>query len=241
LCAFIAEALELFGIIELSLGEQIILILVGLLAIDALTERLTVLEGIKNEIKSINIPKSGSKYFLKHRKDLPKLEERLENAKALDICGHSLLAISTQNTDLIQEKLKSGCDIRALILNSSDEKLMEMSCNFVGDYSPTTLAREIRTSISSFLAFPKYENSGTLEIRIYDYPLAHNILIVNGLYENGNMRVEPYITKRRAPTNPGFDVHKSDDPVWFEVFYKEFNDQWDMATPLNDVISKLGL
>ena len=240
LFAFFAGILDLLSIISLSIGEQIILILVGLLAVDALTERMTILENIRNDIHSLNLNKTSSKDFLLHRKNIPKLEERLANAKTLDMCGHSLLAISTQFADLIQEKLSTGCKIRALVLDPRDPKLMEMASNFAGDYTANILSQEIRVSLGSFLAYPSSVDGNSLQINVYNAPISHGILIINADYDDGEMRVEPYLTGRRPPTGPGFNIKKHDDPIWFDVFYTEFKTQWNRAKPLSELSSEFG-
>ena len=239
LLAFVAQALELFGVITLSLGEKLLLLLIGLLAIDALTERLTVLENIRSDIRKIGKNQISLNDIFHFRAGLPPLEEQLATAKSIDVCGMSLLSISTEHRELLLDKVKKGCRIRLLLPNSRDENLMQKIAPFVGTLSPEIHTQAITTSLDSLNSLPALVDSKLMEIRICKYPPAHGLFIINGDTPEGEMRVEMYVYKRVPRNTPGFYIRKSQDLNWFEIFWTEFEELWASATPYEiDVINQ---
>jgi hypothetical protein len=231
LLAFVAQPLQLFGVINLSLGERILLLLIGLLGVDALTERLTVLENIRSDIRKIGKNQISLNDLFHFRARLPPLEELLANAKSIDISGMSLLSISTEHRELLLDKVRKGCRIRLLLPNSKDEDLMRKIAPFVGTLSAEIHTQAIITSLDSLTSLPALFNSDLMQIRICDYPPAHGLFIINGNTPEGNVRVELYVYKRVPRNTPGFYIRKSQDLNWFEIFWTEFEDLWANATP----------
>ncbi|MBE7467789.1 MAG: hypothetical protein HS114_01445 [Anaerolineales bacterium] len=228
LLAFVAQALDLLNIIQLSLGEQLILLLIGLLGVDALTERLSMLEKIRDEIKALdgNSPVRASKFFQPRDKIAP-LQDRISDVQSIDICGISLLAISTQHYNLLL-KVRKGCKIRLLLLNPNNDALIEILAGFAS--KPEIIQQEIRTSLSNFFIDQNFTNSKFVEIRVSDYIIPHTMLITDADKSKGKMRVEMYAGKW-ASSRPGFDVCKSEDPAWFNLFLTQFNELWSKAKP----------
>ena len=235
LLAFTAQALDLFSVISLSLGEQIILLLLTLIAIDALTERITVLDGIKTDIKNIGRGKAQLSELLNYRSQLPPLEDRLSGAKSIDICGMSLLAISTEYRGLLLKKVMNGCRVRLIILNPLNESLMQMITTLVSYAAPEVHTHAITTSLASLSSDSAFINSDLVQIRLLDYPLAHGLFIMNGDTPTGEMRVELYMHNETPRNTPGFSIKREKDPEWFNYFLTEFQELWERAVPYNSV------
>lgn len=184
----------------------------------------------KKKLSSIQI------YDSRYR--LPPLEERLKNVKSLYIAGMSLLAISTQNYELLFKKIDEKCEIKLLLLNPENETLMKSTCIFVGNLNQEEHRQEIITSINTFVSDPTFLKSGLVEIRIYDYPLTHGIFITDGENTEGKMHIEMYIYKKRGGWTPRFPLVKKDNPELFSFFLEEFKAIWNNASPYQKWIMK---
>ena len=110
--AGIALILSLLGSIQLTVPEGIVIALLGLLVIDALTERLTVLETIDARLRNLSGGQS-----LKGREAIPPIDQRLDRAREVCIAvvsGHSLFS---GHLALFERLLRDGCTIRVLLLD----------------------------------------------------------------------------------------------------------------------------
>jgi len=228
LVAATVPALYSLGIIQLTVGEGFIIGLIAVLAIDALIERVKVLNEIRNDVKQLMLRSLTSQDVFQTRPSSP-LEDRLANAKSLDIAAPSLNAIAKTQHDLLLKKASEGCKIRLLLLNPHNEELMKYTYLLMGATSPEEQKGEILSSLDRFTNHNPYLQSGLLQIRMHDYPLTHGLFITNSDMPNGKLRVETYIKDRRPNRTPGFVVHKATDPWTFNQYTNEFNDLWDKA------------
>lgn len=113
----VVEVLGALGQVTLTQGEQIILLLIVLLAIDALTERLTILEKIQDEIKMFG--KGSLINLLEERRFLISFyEEKTAKADEIDIITLSMGAVLDhyKEADLIRWILDEGKRVRILVM-----------------------------------------------------------------------------------------------------------------------------
>lgn len=224
--AFSAPIFDLLNIIQLTLGENLVLLIVGLLAIDALTERISTLEGIRKEIELLKGNQiSASRFFYIPDKRKP-LKDEVAHAKTIDICGVSLLDISTRHYELLCRKAANGCKIRLILLNPNESELMQVVHILLGLSEADNLIQEIRNSLRTFFSQPIFCNSNFVEIRLYDKPLPHTMLIINGGEQDGSMNVDLYVTYKRGESRPCFTIRRNDASAWYELFWEEFNQIW---------------
>jgi hypothetical protein len=235
--AFVAQALELFGIIQLSVGEQIIMLLLAFLAIDALSERLNTIEKLRKEIRIIQNNQTAANNFFSYRDEIPSLSDFLMNAKSIDVTGASLLALATQNRLSLEEKLKQGCKFRLICFNPHAEQLSEMAYALSGAISPIGLSREILISLENLQKIIT-DNPNLFEVRTYGQSIAHSVVITDGNTLQGKMRVEIYVAGKTGPHRPGFFLKKYESPGWFSVFMDEFEMMWEQSVPLMKLKSK---
>jgi hypothetical protein len=226
-----APFLNSYSVVPLTKGEEFIVGLIAVLAIDALIERVKVLNEIRIDVKRIATRNASLQDIFQPRTLLGPLEDRLANAKSIDIAGPSLNAIAKSQHELLLKKAGEGCKIRLLLLSPHNETLMKNSYSLVASITPEEQKGEIISSLDRFVNNNLYLQSGTFQIRTYDYPFPHGILITNSDLPSGELRVEMYIPGRRPNRTPGFTVHKATDPERFDEFAREFNDLWDKAQP----------
>lgn len=233
LSAIVASVLSLFNVIQLSGGERIVIVLLALLAGDALTERLAILQKMREEIKALKQGPVTASSFFRLRAQLRSLADKLATTtpQTIDACGMSLLGLSTQHSGLLVRKVQEGSQMRLLLLNSENADLTQLTYRLGGVNASTRLVQEIRTSRSALLSDPQFIGSDQVQIRIYDYAIGHAMLIIDGNKPGGELRVAMYITGRVAEDRPVFTIRRDEDREWFELFQKEFQEMWEKATP----------
>jgi len=230
--AFGVQVFNLVGWVTLSLGEQIILLLIGLLVVDALTERLAVLEKIRADLKTIGARGKQVGDVLRVRdQSVSSMEDRLARARSLDIAGTGLLGLTLTYSELLAPKAKNGCHIRLLLLNPKNSELMKTTNSLVGNLPLDSHVNEVETSVKVLGDLLASSEFPSLEVRLSDFPLPHTLFIVNGNNSSGEMQVESYMHLKRPSMVPSVMIHKNEDPKWFEMFWDEFNSLWDAATP----------
>lgn len=229
----------IIGVLSFEILSAAILATLGLLANALLENRRSLekissffsqLEALPLKIESLVDHQTTLDEVFRTRSQLPQFEAQLHGAQSIDMCGMSMLALTTLYRDLFVDKLRNGCRIRLILLNPDNLSLMEMVSAFVTSINKETHTNAIKTSIQS-LTTDNVFNTDLLEVRIYDYPLSHGMLIVNGDSPHGKLRVELYMSKGMPANAPGFYIQKHDDSFWFEVFKEEFDSIWEKAIP----------
>ena len=89
LSAIVASVLSLFNVIQLSGGEGIVIVLLALLAGDALTERLTILQKMREEIKALKQGPVTASSFFRLRAQLRSLADKLRPTSMLPLTAGS--------------------------------------------------------------------------------------------------------------------------------------------------------
>ena len=247
LLAIVVGILGVVGNVRFEIISAAILATLGLLAnsllasrrsTDKLAERLTALESIRSDIASIGKGQLALEKFFLTREQLPSFEEQLTDAQSIDICGMSLLAVATRHRGILLDKVRRGCKIRLLLLNPRNESLMQMIAPFISSLTVPAHTDAIRTSLTCLRSDPAFFNSDLVQIRVYDYPLAHAMLVINRDMPDGRLRVEMYMHSSMPANAPGFYILKKDEPRWFDVFVAEFEEHWASATPCWDANDK---
>jgi uncharacterized membrane protein len=123
--AFVAMLLATLGILKMSVPEGIILSLLGLLAADALVERMGVLERIQNSLESLNLSDENEPQLMWELDMLEneKFEKYLQGANELFISGGSLIGFLNDQREVLEKWLSQTPDAR-LKLILVDPKLL---------------------------------------------------------------------------------------------------------------------
>ena len=111
-----AIVLSTIGILTLSLAESIIIALLALLAIDALTERVSLLQLIDQKISSLS-----EEQALRPRDKILQPREYARSASEICITGISASSMTNQDMTFYKEKMTDGCNIKILILDPDSE------------------------------------------------------------------------------------------------------------------------
>ncbi len=231
---FAGNILGLLGVIQISVVEGLILLAIGLLAIDALTERIQILSRIEIALQRIQRPKSTAESFLvSSYSQIPPLSERLLSARQLWVSGTNLTHLLTHHEEmLLKSIIQRGLEVKFLIASPESPLVDEMA---IMNYPESTDPLERfnvtlnKTSVQLQDLIEKAPSS-QIEIRyLKHYPL-QSLLIIDGDLSDGEIQVMLY--KHTRTPIAVFLLQSSSDTQWYRVFLDEFLYLWNSATSL---------
>lgn len=216
----------LFGALPISF-EQIVLAILGLLAIDTLIERTTFFNNLKNEIG-----KMGARKGLRSRlePDYKDFNTYCRGAQDVFLCGLSLGFVTMQQRFYFEDRLRNGCDFRLLIVDpelSDDafELIAEHDERFNGPSFIQFLRSELRTSLMILNGLCDIPGrTGHIEVRATKGLPAFTITMVDPSQESGKMRIELRPYKRNQGARPYFELKRreSEDRYWYDFFMQQY-------------------
>lgn len=219
-----AIILSLLGIIGLSVAENIILALLALLAIDALTERLSVLEKIENKLSSLS---SGQQ--LRTRNELPSVETQAAYASEICIIAISATSVLAQNLHFFEKKVKSSCKLRVILLNPDSSSLQTFNL-LDGGY---TAKSDIERTLRLLKEHARIEwAKDKCEIRLSKVFLPFSMFAVDLQKESGSMVITyfGYRTDTIFSGRANIFLTQSDNAEWFKFYREQFENFWSDAT-----------
>lgn len=221
--AGLAIVLSLLGILELTLAENIIVALLGLLAFDALTERLNVLEKIEAKLDY-----SSRESALKSRQEYIPLPERAEHAMEICILAISATTITAPNLGFYQNKLKSGCGIRVILLDPDSPSLEIWALQ----NKSTSTDLDIRSALETFRWLIQMSDAkGVCQLRLAEVFPPFSMVATDLQKDTGEIIVEFYTYKSALDDRPHVALNAVDDPYWYNHYKQQFEQMWANATP----------
>ena len=223
--AAVAIVLSFLGIISLSIADNIIIALLALIAIDSLTERISILERIEARIHNY----SSQRTLIKSRSDIIPLEEQAKNASEIFVVGVSGASIMPRYFDFFYRKLNEGCVIRVVLVNPQSPSLEV--------FKRQTLMRHTEKDIEGVLAnfeqlvFPKSPLKGQCALRLLDVFVPFSIFAVDLQKDSGTMIVEYRPYKRNIGNLLHFFLEASRDSYWFSFYREQAEQIWSEAIP----------
>ena len=220
LAAGTAIALSLFEIVNFSVAENILIALLALLALDALSERIGVLERIETKLGYL----SGGG-TLKTQTDLPSVQEQASHATEICIGAVSASSLFIRNLDFFESKLKDGCKIRVILLdpNASSVPIWD-SLNKI-----SLTQADIEKTLAILKELMLFNNTkGKCEVRLSNIFLPFSIFGFNMRKETGVITIA-YPNYRTLKGRAHVVLTKSDNSVWFDFYREQFEQAWEEA------------
>jgi len=222
----VAGSLELFGSSVKS--EQVIMALLGFLAIDALVERLELLTNLEQGIKTIQdklAPQVLSDAFFNGR-DFRKLESVISAAQN-EICiyGITLDTIVTL-IPVLQKRLSRGCRVRILSPDPQGESLTGIAEYFASRQA--TISARLKSNLDVLSYRLSQIRDDAVELRVLDSVLLTGHVISDAADADGRMLVQLYAYKRVRQA-PLFELSHAKDQDWFSVYLAQFDQAWEDA------------
>lgn len=236
-------------------SDQIIMALLGFLAIDALIERLDLLTKMEGDLgvvhdklkplttmaEKINlistrlIPPAPSEEFLKQRDSLV-LKAVIQLAeKEIFVYGVTLDSLVTL-VPLLHEKLKDNCKIRILVPNPDGTAFQETARYFAS--RPDVLATRLNSNLDNLSRRLKQIPSGSFEIKLVNRVFTKGCVGVDTSSERGKLLIQLYRYWYGVINAPVFELVKKYDKHWYPIFWEEIYKAWEDGTDYSDLIQQ---
>lgn len=217
-----AIVLSLFKLIDISRAEEIIITLLGLIAIDLLIERLHILEKIESKLD-----REQYKPILRKRADIIPPDKMAKNALSIHALTISAYSIGVPYIDFYESKLKEGCDIKFILLDPNSKCLATLNQQNL-DYIDTK--NHIDSSLRVLKPLSKEKKyKGKFEIRLSDVLFPFSMVGADFGKETGKMIVEIHCFKVPLDSRPHVFLEKEKDPFWFNFYQNQFELAWSNA------------
>lgn len=218
-----AIILSLFGITGLSVAENIILALLALLAVDALTERISILEKIETRLSSL----SGGQQ-LRTQAEIPSVEKHAGYASEICVIAISAASLLLRNIPFFEKMVKNGCKMRVILLNPNSSSLQTLNLLDGG----FTTKSDINKTLTILKDFAQIEGvKDRCEIHLSEVFLPFSMFAVDLQKESGSM-VITFLNYRTSSTfreRPNIFLTRS-DTEWFNYYREQFEQAWSKTT-----------
>lgn len=219
-CAII---LSLLKIMELTRAEEIIITLLGLIAIDALIERLHILEKIESKLD-----KEQYKPILRRRVEILPPDKLAKNASSIYVLAISAYSIiSGKYPDFYKSKLKEGCYIKFILLSPDSKYFDSLDQQILSDIETKD---HINSSLRILKPLSELKNyKGKLEIRLLDMFFPFSMIGIDFGEKTGKICVEYHCYKVSLEKRPHIILESEKDPDWFNFYQSQFDLAWSDA------------
>lgn len=221
---------------KVGLNEiQIILIMLGFLAVDALIEKLGYLEGIETSTKTIEniiVPYPNS-VVLRHRRDLLPFSQRVEGKRDVFVFAISANSLLSQNSRAIQNALTKGTNFRFLLVSPDNPSLEAASHSSPSAASVETQVQWIQHSVEMLRHISQDNTKGKLELRYFSGIPTTSLIAYDADTDNGSIQVEPHAFRQTPADRPLFNLQLQSKNEWYSYYKEVIEDLWDTSTPIS--------
>ncbi|MCW4055392.1 MAG: hypothetical protein NWE82_01265 [Candidatus Bathyarchaeota archaeon] len=237
-----AIVLSLFKLITLSIAEDVTIALLALLAVDALGERLGLLDRIETHVVDLSRKlesRPSADELLLLRDELPSFLSQIQKGDDIWVAGRSLAILLNNYSNQIQEATKSGKRFRFMIVDPDNLPLMNAIASSSYPYpSAVTVEQHGRQALAHLKLLVENTPEGTIMVRLADHIPTCVYFIIDGETSHGQMVIEMYGYR----LSPGQRLHIrltcSADSRTFASYLRQFNNMWLDAKPFpNDKVS----
>lgn len=235
----VAALLGLLGVPQ-TIGitsEQIILGLLGVLAIDTLIERLGYLDRIETHITHLGNkiePRVSAGNLFHSRAELPPFTTRLQQHDEIWIAGENLFGPVTDYGRQIEQAAKDGKLFRFLVVNPDNPCLMKaIALRSFTQPTASSVERLLREALAHFERLCENTPKGAIEVRLVDCVPTTAYLIADGKKPNGQMTVEMYGYKIATGERLHLELTRRANSRIFAFHLEQFESMWRDAKPLS--------
>jgi hypothetical protein len=202
-------------------SDGIIITLLALLALDALVERVGLLEKIEENISQLPFSEQ-----LKDRSALIDIREMGMNATEIMAAGPTLVQLITPNFDFFARKMHEGSELKFVLL---DPNSPAWEVWHQGQIAPTR--SDIKSSLSILYELMRLKGvKGSCEVKLSQTYLHFSLVAVDPEKESGQMNVEILALKVSLHNRPHFHLTKRKHEKWFNFFHDQFEQHWCNTT-----------
>jgi len=214
-------------------SEQIIMALLGFLAIDALIERLDILANIEQGIRTISrtiSPSATSDAFFRSR-DFHKVENLIREANnEIWVYGVTLDGLVTL-AYLLEDKLKEGCKVRILAPDPNGSAILETAYYFGSRRD--LIAMRLKNNLDILSYRLKRVANCSLEINVLNRVFTTGYVITNPNNIKGTLLIQHYMYWTGIKAAPTFELSNRHDRQWYPVYLSQFAKAWEDSVGYN--------
>lgn len=164
----------------------------------------------------------------------PTLENLIEDATAIDLCGVALATTIDSNLSAIKSALKKGIPIRVLVMGR-EENVLKIAANRSELDDRPYYENKLQSTIHNLKILNRYASSHSqkvnLRVGFMSYPPSFGIkLFHNEGGVKGSCIVELFAHHVGWGKPPIFSLDKRDDSEWFGYFQRQFEAMWQKST-----------
>lgn len=223
-------------------SDQLLLALLGVLAVDTLVERLGYLERIEKQITKIESKletKVSADDLLHPRSEIPPMTLWLTKYDEIWLAGISLHTIVHSYGRQIESAAQSGKRLRFLLANPENTALWDTFALGSFTYPDGNAVKKLATdSLALFEQILKNSPKNSIEIRLLDYDFSCSYVIGDGKKDHAKMAVEYFSYKVSAGERHHMIVSKRMDTKTFSFHFQQFEAMWKNAKPFPSSKSK---
>ena len=225
--AFMVAGLYITDNIDQRIVFSAILTILALVTINSLITRIENKEIVKT-IRELDGTTGFAGKFLKDDFDRTILANHLQNSRKALFWGFSFVSTIPFLRDEIDRGLKSGLDIKFLLVEpSSDAAKMSVFGNRPGDFEEFNHA--INANLSQLSRHIKWNSQGKLEAKIINYMPTVKLLAFDPDLPSGIMFVRLTTFRTQRQRSPWFELSNTNDSKWFNFFLEQFDLAWNEA------------
>lgn len=221
--AAVALTLSLLGYpkdYDPEVANNIVIALLGLLAMHALWERLSILGRIETSLQDLNPDK-----MFHSRDNLPSISEFCKDAQDIlfvTVVGNEVL---TANFEFFGNKLLSGCEMRVAI-SSPDSQYFLL---FQQQYGVADPKRDILGSIDVLRDIKQADSAKRLEVRFQSTLMPFSAIVMDSGKRSGALIISFHSYHKRFCSWPFLILRASDQNIWYDYFLDQMEEAWKDA------------
>ena len=217
LAAGVVIILSLVDVFELETQDEIIITLLALIAADALSERLAILEKINKQLSNLKVPQT-----LRSREYLPSLSEDAKNASEICVLAISAIALISKSMSFFEERIKSGATIRFVLLDL--ESLSIETLLLQAKIKTTKTDIDAALEMIKVLAKTAEVEDGDVQVRLTEVFLPFSMLAIDTRDESGFLVVEYREYKKNYQERPHIILKPHNK--WYKFYLEQFEQAW---------------
>ena len=213
---------------EIPREIDIVIVLIGILGIDAFLERVKILDRIEKKLLFLQ-----EDVLIKWNK-LPDIYKQTSKASEICIISPAMATLINKYPTAIEEIIHRGCKVKILLLNPFDEDALENWRRLQKD--KVVNEKQIRNTITQLIGFMRRDGKSTnCEIRFSEVFIPFSMLAVDLKKTTGasSMNVEFHGYKIRDDVRPHIVLSPQDDNFWFKFYKDQFDAAWASAKYIN--------